>query len=64
MYFKPKLFFLDICISIYMELELEFLSSIKRPILTYGTKVYMCSLCVFFLKTGIHKLKYKVSMCE
>ena len=26
-----------------LELELEFLSSIKRPILTYGTKVYMCS---------------------
>mgnify|MGYP006872728451 CR=1 FL=1 len=26
-----------------LELELEFLSSIKRPILTYGTRVYMCS---------------------
>ena len=28
---------------IALELELEFLSSIKRPILTYGTRVYMCS---------------------
>ena len=25
-----------------LELELEFLSSIKRPILTYGTMVLMC----------------------
>ena len=26
-----------------LELESEFLSSLKRPNLTYGTKVYMCS---------------------
>ena len=26
-----------------LELEIEFLSSTKKPILTYGTRVYMCS---------------------
>ena len=26
-----------------LELELEFVSSIKRPIMTYGTRLYMCS---------------------